>query len=119
MTGYRASSKQDHHDIANFAFAVIFLFEMVVKMAALGLRGYLANAFNQFDCVVVCFSIVEVVLSPPEFLGLPSTMSASSLSSLRTFRLFRVFKLARSWKAMHRLLLLIIKTCKVRARYRT
>ena len=96
---------------------MIFFLEMILKMAALGVRGYLSNSFNIFDCVVVLFSLVEIALSPPAFLGFPSTMSASSLSSLRTFRLFRVFKLARSWQAMQRLLMLIIKTCKVRRRH--
>ena len=91
---------------------------MILKMAALGVRGYLSNSFNIFDCVVVLFSLVEIALSPPAFLGFPSTMSASSLSSLRTFRLFRVFKLARSWQAMQRLLMLIVKTCKVKRQRR-
>jgi len=55
------------------------------------------------------------MLSPPTFLAnfidIDNSINSGSLSSLRTFRLFRIFKLAKSWKAMHKLLLLIMKTC--------
>ena len=62
-----------------FAGAGIFFLEMVLKISACGIRGYLSNTFNRFDCVVVCISLVELALSPPGFLGLPQILSASSL----------------------------------------
>ena len=63
--------------LANFGFAVIFFLEMILKMAALGVRGYLSNSFNIFDCVVVLFSLVEIALSPPAA-PLPSARSSPS-----------------------------------------
>ena len=50
--------QQDDLDITNFVFALIFIFEMVLKIAALGVRGYCVSDFNKFDGVVVLLSIV-------------------------------------------------------------
>ena len=111
MDRYPISLKQqDDLDITNFVFALIFIFEMVLKIAALGVRGYCVSDFNKFDGVVVLLSIVELIVAPPPFLS-GKEATNSPLSSLRTFRLFRVFKLARSWEAMSRLLKLILQTC--------
>lgn len=105
-----SAEKQTEYDIINFVLAIAFFFEMVLKLAALGMRGYMESAFNVFDFVVVMLSIIELIVSPPAFLGMPTFVSGGGLSSLRTFRLFRIFKLAKSWKAMHLLLVLIVKT---------
>jgi hypothetical protein len=42
-------------------FAILFLFEMLLKMAAVGLPNYLSNGFNVLDAVIVFFSIFELI----------------------------------------------------------
>ena len=81
----------------NFAFYVIFAFEMVVKIIGLGPRRYLRDRFNIFDCVIVLLSTVEVVIQSVS----PSTdpdSGGGAISAFRGFRLLRIFKLAKSWK---------------------
>ena len=51
---------------------------------------HLQDAWNNFDFVIVIFSMIELL-----FEGI------SGLSMLRSFRLLRVFKLAKSWKSLN------------------
>ncbi|KAG1692321.1 hypothetical protein DVH05_025491 [Phytophthora capsici] len=71
----------------DLAFAIIFTFEMAVKVVALGLilhRGaYLRNGWNVLDCVIVISSLVMLTAASS------SHHSLKSLRSLRTFRAFR------------------------------
>ncbi|KAA0176357.1 hypothetical protein FNF27_02053 [Cafeteria roenbergensis] len=91
-------------EILNYCFTAIFAAEMLIKLAGLGLPMYCRSAFNVFDAVVVCVSVVEIILS------LTSAELASGLSALRTFRLMRVFKLAKTWKDLQRLLVTIMRS---------
>jgi len=52
----------------------------------------------------VCFSTVELIASPPEFISGTPPGEAGVISALRCFRLFRIFKLSKEWKSMHELL---------------
>lgn len=45
---------------AEFAFLGLFIFEMLIKVYALGPRIYFESSFNRFDCVVIAGSIFEV-----------------------------------------------------------
>ncbi|KAE9315095.1 hypothetical protein PR003_g19081 [Phytophthora rubi] len=71
----------------DMAFAIIFAFEMTVKIVALGLvlhkRAYLRNGWNVLDCVIVVTSLLMLAESSS------SRHSLKSLRSLRTFRAFR------------------------------
>merc|ERR1719483_868570 len=44
-----------------FVFLALFVFEMGVRMYALGLVAYFQSAFNRFDCIVICGSLFEEV----------------------------------------------------------
>ena len=55
--------------------------EMVLKLVALGLRGYCKTRWNIFDGFIVVISIVDLILE------LANIMSGAELSVLRTFRL--------------------------------
>jgi hypothetical protein len=110
----------DHHpmepdfeamlEILNFAFTLIFVIEMFLKVPGLGIRLYLSDTFNCFDCIIVIISIVESITIPPSFIKKSDSTAGGGISALRSFRLFRIFKLAREWKAMKQLLDLIVKT---------
>merc|ERR1719162_1348085 len=68
-------------------FAIIFIFEMVMKLVAFGLvygpNTYLHNAWNWIDGVVVGVSIVDMA----------SNSSAGFLKTLRILRAFRPLRM--------------------------
>jgi len=82
-------------EAANLMLTMIFVLEMILKMIGLGLPTYFDDNFNVFDCVIVCLSILEIILS-----ATGADLGGGGLSALRGLRLFRLFKLARSWKDM-------------------
>ena len=49
-------------DYMNYMFAIAFTFEVIIKMTALGLRGYFAIGWNRFDCFVVIVTNFGMVL---------------------------------------------------------
>lgn len=48
-------------DWAEYGFLGLFIFEMLIKVYALGPRIYFESSFNRFDSVVISGSIFEVV----------------------------------------------------------
>jgi hypothetical protein len=71
----------------NVAFTFIFSIEVVIKLVAFSIRGFVRDGFNIFDALVVLVSIIELTVIDSE--------GNSSLSALRAIRLFRVFKIFR------------------------
>lgn len=94
-------------EIANFCFSIYFGVEMVVKIFGLGFFNYLHDSFNTFDAVIVIASLIELLASPPEFLG---GDGAGASTALRSFRLFRMVKLAKNWTSMQLLMAKLVKT---------
>ncbi|XP_076312220.1 voltage-dependent T-type calcium channel subunit alpha-1G-like [Tachypleus tridentatus] len=86
-------------EISNLVFTGIFGLEMVLKILAEGLFGYISNGFNVFDGIIVIISVVELCQS-----------SGSGLSVLRTFRLLRIIKLVRFLPALRRQLVIMLRT---------
>eukprot|EP00947_MAST-08B_sp_MAST-8B-sp1_P002256 g2256.t1 len=70
----------------NHVFNGLFIAEMALKHAALGLFGYWRDALNAFDGVLVLLVLIEYMLSSD---------SASGLKSLRMFRFFRALRALR------------------------
>ena len=77
-------------DYAEFAFLCLFVFEMGIRMYALGLATYFTSSFNRFDCIVIMGSIVEVV-----WVNMRERAGSFGLSALRALRLLRVFKVTK------------------------
>ena len=50
-------------ELTNFFFVVLFTFEMLFKMYALGIQFYFIPLFNRFDFFVVISSILEMSLT--------------------------------------------------------
>lgn len=80
-------------DTANLTFTIIFAAEMGLKIIGLGVIGYFRDKMNDFDCIIVTFSIIELV-----FL---SGSGLSALRALRVFRAFRAFRVARLFRTMN------------------
>ncbi|CAG5136626.1 unnamed protein product, partial [Candidula unifasciata] len=90
--------------ISEYAFLGLFIFEMSIKMYALGVRIYFQSSFNIFDCVVIVGSIVEVIWS--EF----KTGSSFGISVLRALRLLRIFKVTRYWSSLRNLVISLLSS---------
>ncbi|KAM9792186.1 voltage-dependent T-type calcium channel subunit alpha-1H-like [Neosynchiropus ocellatus] len=86
-------------EISNMVFTSLFSLEMLLKLLALGLFGYVKNPYNGFDSVIVVISVWEIVGE-----------AQGGLSVLRTFRLLRVLKLVRFLPALRRQLVVLMKT---------
>ncbi|KAJ8569522.1 hypothetical protein ON010_g5738 [Phytophthora cinnamomi] len=95
----------------NFALALAFFIEAVLKISGLGWKGWFADRYNLCDAMVVVVNAVEMILSPPTFIHQQSsTAKTASFSGLRSFCLFALFKLARSWPSLQKLLTTMIST---------
>ena len=47
-------------DIANLVLTAVFTLEMCLKLFGLGIKGYIHDRFNVFDCIIVLVSLVEL-----------------------------------------------------------
>nr|XP_015215842.1 PREDICTED: voltage-dependent T-type calcium channel subunit alpha-1H isoform X3 [Lepisosteus oculatus]XP_015215843.1 PREDICTED: voltage-dependent T-type calcium channel subunit alpha-1H isoform X3 [Lepisosteus oculatus]XP_015215844.1 PREDICTED: voltage-dependent T-type calcium channel subunit alpha-1H isoform X3 [Lepisosteus oculatus]XP_015215845.1 PREDICTED: voltage-dependent T-type calcium channel subunit alpha-1H isoform X3 [Lepisosteus oculatus]XP_015215846.1 PREDICTED: voltage-dependent len=86
-------------EISNIVFTSMFALEMLLKLLAFGLFGYIKNPYNIFDGIIVIISVWEII-----------GQSDGGLSVLRTFRLLRVLKLVRFLPALRRQLVVLMKT---------
>lgn len=50
------------HEQINFIATCIFIAELIFKIIGLGVKNYFIDPINQFDAVIVLFSIIELVL---------------------------------------------------------
>ncbi|XP_076342693.1 voltage-dependent calcium channel type A subunit alpha-1-like isoform X3 [Tachypleus tridentatus] len=88
---------------AEFVFLGLFIFEMFMKMYALGPHIYFESSFNRFDCVVIAGSIFEVVWS--------SVREGSfGFSVLRALRLLRIFKVTKYWSSLRNLVISLLSS---------
>ncbi|TTF71949.1 Voltage-dependent T-type calcium channel subunit alpha-1I [Bagarius yarrelli] len=88
-------------EISNIVFTSLFALEMVLKLLACGLLGYISNPYNIFDLIIVI-----IRHDVWELIG----QADGGLSVLRTFRLLRVLKLVRFLPALRRQLVVLMKT---------
>uniref|UniRef100_A0A3Q3EXF7 Voltage-dependent L-type calcium channel subunit alpha n=1 Tax=Labrus bergylta TaxID=56723 RepID=A0A3Q3EXF7_9LABR len=91
-------------DILNMVFTGVFTVEMFLKLIAFKPRGYVGDAWNVFDALVVIGSVVDIILSQVERCTLgklcipssyPSNTEDSARISITFFRLFRVMRLVK------------------------
>jgi len=71
-------------DYSNLAFTAIFTLEFLMKLIALGVRGYFRDGPNVFDAVICIASLVELGLG-----------GGGPLLVLRAFRAIRILKMIR------------------------
>ena len=90
----------DALEIFNIIFTTIFALEMLLKIIAFGPYGYIKDAYNLFDGVIVIVSLMDIL----------AVNDTSGISVLRSFRLLRIFKLVRFMPALQRQLSVMIKT---------
>ncbi|RZC43172.1 cacophony A, partial [Asbolus verrucosus] len=96
-------SKFSLNHYAEFVFLSLFIFEMLIKIYALGPRIYFESAFNRFDCVVIAGSIFEVIWSAVKD-------GSFGLSVLRALRLLRIFKVTQYWTSLRNLVISLLSS---------
>ena len=90
ITSHRVTSIIIISVYAEFCFLGMFVFEMGIRMYALGLTTYFSSSFNRFDCIVILGSIGEMV-----WVNIRDRAGSFGLSALRALRLLRVFKVTK------------------------
>ncbi|KAM6977733.1 voltage-dependent L-type calcium channel subunit alpha-1D [Aplochiton taeniatus] len=63
-------------DILNMVFTGVFTVEMILKLIAFKPRGYVGDAWNVFDALVVIGSVVDIILSQHYFADAWNTFDA-------------------------------------------
>ena len=99
-------SVQRGTDICNYIFTVYFLVEMIIKVTGLGPHAYVSDNFNIFDAIVTIVGVIEMALT----LAPNVNASGGPMSVFRAFRLLRIFRLARSWKSLNRIIMVLINS---------
>lgn len=84
---------------SNYVFFGIFSTEMILKLLALGVKGYVKDRFNIFDGLIILLGIIEIV-----GLSVLEGKQTQFLSVFRGFRILRLLKLVKSWKKLQDLL---------------
>jgi Ion transport protein len=74
-------------DYINYSFALIFTFEAILKLFALGFRAYFRDSGNAFDFAIVTTSIISTSIS----ICIKADFGAST-TFIRAMRMSRVFK---------------------------
>lgn len=86
-------------EIFNTIFTTVFFIEFVLKFFGYGFYGYIKDAFNVFDGIVVIISLIEL-----------AGAGAGGVSVLRTFRLMRIFKLIRFLPTLQKQIQVMLET---------
>ena len=58
-----SESESSIYDQVNTVSTFVFIAEMLIKMIGLGLKTYLLDGMNLFDCVVCIVSLIEFILN--------------------------------------------------------
>eukprot|EP00094_Tigriopus_californicus_P013635 TCALIF_13192-PA protein Name:"Similar to CAC Voltage-dependent calcium channel type A subunit alpha-1 (Apis mellifera)" AED:0.16 eAED:0.16 QI:0/0.61/0.47/0.84/0.77/0.89/19/0/1097 len=88
---------------AEFLFLGAFVFEMLIRLYALGPAAYFSSAFNRFDCAVITGSLLEVM-----WVNFKPRAGSFGLSGLRALRLLRVFKVTKYWSPLRNLVIALM-----------
>ena len=89
----------------NLVFTFTFILESILKIMAMTPRGYLDSGWNQFDCFIVCSSIVDLIVG---FVGGNSlsilSFGPQLIRIIRVFRITRILRLVKQLKGMQKLI---------------
>jgi len=89
----------------NLFFTIVFASEMLLKIIAFSLVGYLQDKTNLFDAIVVVISMIEII-----FIESQDSATLKTLQTLKAFRVLRVMRLLRSLKFMNMIVNVLSKT---------
>mmetsp|Transcript_12151 Transcript_12151/g.42104 ORF Transcript_12151/g.42104 Transcript_12151/m.42104 type:complete len:1551 (-) Transcript_12151:19-4671(-) len=108
MSHYDASSDFDlASEVMNSVFTWIFVLEMILKVLAFGVKQYLADRWNVFDCVIVWLSIFGFIMQQ---VGQTTGINPSLIRIFRIFRAARILRMIRGAKGLRMLLRTFVMT---------
>ena len=82
-------------DYANYVFAIIFNFEMIIKLCALG-NQYFISSWNKFDMFIVITADFGILLDMLEL----NKSFQSVATILRAFRIVRIVRLLQKFRSI-------------------
>lgn len=100
----------------NLVFYWIYVFEMVLKIVAMGPLVYARQYINLFDAFIVLSSTAILIMETStidyslDSPGLQALRTARILRTLRALRALRVIRLARHFEKLYRFFQLMMKT---------
>jgi len=86
----------------NYVFTGVFMFELFMKIYALGVRRYMSERWNRLDVLIVILSLVGILLEEIESNLIP--INPTIIRVMRVARIARVLKLLKMAKGMRALL---------------
>ena len=98
--GYRATLTG-----INYLFALIFTVEMIIKTLAMGVKRYIADSWNRFDCLIVFGTDIGLILFFAAGIEIGSVASV-----VRMCRIGRIFRLINSAKSLNQYFTTIISS---------
>ncbi len=84
--------------LVNLVCTFFFAAEMLIKLLAFGLSGYVADTFNLFDGAIVIFSLVDAIQSP---------FATTGVSVFRLARIMRLVRYTQHWNSMQVIILVV------------
>ena len=87
-------------EILNDYFTYLFLYEMLSKIKAFGIKKYCSDRMNLLDGVVVLLSVFEIIYSEVVITQSSGQTNLKTFKTLRLIRTFRVFRIARLLRAL-------------------
>ncbi len=91
IQAFPATGYEKEFAIADDVISVLFVLELIIKLASFGPRGYFSSHWNKFDFFLVLVSLPSIIT---HFLP-EGSMHMVNLSMLLALRVFRVFKFFR------------------------
>lgn len=91
-------------DAFNLLFSLIFFIEAILKIYALGPKGYFYIGWNRFDFFVVLASILDLILKFTELGTYEFLKTFQIIRVLRVLRVTRVLRLVKSLRGLEKLL---------------
>ena len=88
--------------VFNFVFTAVFVMEAILKAAALGVKRYLKDKWNQLDVIIVMLSILGIILEEMESTLIP--INPTIIRVMRVMRIARVLKLLKMAQGIRSLL---------------
>ena len=80
-------------NVLNYTFALVFIFELILKLIGLGPRGYFKDSWNTFDFIITILTVIAEIASLTGYSKLGAAVNF--LRIVRIQRLLRYIKRAR------------------------
>eukprot|EP01041_Mallomonas_annulata_P008098 gene8099-16617_t len=98
--------------VGYWIFNVVYIFEMVLRVAARNIYMYFKDSWNWIDAVVVAFSVYQIIIKILAILGLTALSPSvfETLAALRLIRFVRILFLSPHTKTPQRLVTVFVKS---------